>query len=186
MNRARELEKFIEDYSERGFRFACRLCRSEEEAKELVQEAFFRVIRHWDQFEPSSNPESWFLTILRHVYLDAAKRYERRNCRSLDALVRGEDGGTLAFSDVIADAREEAPLDRLEREELGTKTRAVLDGLVPEHKAVLTLCDMEGLRYEEIAVVLGCPLGTVRSRISRAREAFKRKFLESCREVVES
>ncbi|HVA67276.1 MAG TPA: sigma-70 family RNA polymerase sigma factor [Elusimicrobiota bacterium] len=186
MNRTRQLEKFIEDYSERGYRFAYQLCRDDEEAKELVQESFFRVIRNWDKFDPAASTESWFLTILRNLYFDALKRYERKNCSSLDALVRENEGSALAFTEVIADAREEAPFDRLEREELGAKTRAVLDALIPEHKAVLTLCDMEGLRYEDIAVVLDCPLGTVRSRICRAREAFKKKFLEMCREVVES
>lgn len=180
----RMLERFIEEYSERGYQFAYHLCGREDEAKELVQEAFVRVLRQWESCDRSQSQENWFLTILRNLYYDSVKRYERRNAVSWDApLGRGEDeSGTLA--ELVADGRDEAMLDRLERQEASAEVRAVLDSLVAEHKAVLVLCDMQALSYEEIAEVLDCPLGTVRSRLYRARAAFRRALAGKSGEVV--
>lgn len=176
------LERFIKDYSERGYRFAWRLSGNEEDAKELVQEAFLRAIKAWDQYDSSKPLEAWFLTILRHVYVDGVKRYDRRNSVSLDAPLSGEMEG-MTFADALPDAREEAMLSRLERREASEEVQAVLAGLSLEHRTILTLCDMQGLSYEEICRVLDAPLGTVRSRINRARAAFKRRMMEAGREV---
>ena len=179
-----ELERFINEYAERGFQFAFRLCGNVEEAKELSQEAFFRLIRRWEQYDSSQPLESWFLTVLRNVYYDSVKRHERCRTVPLDApVVLGEPEGP-AYADVLADGSE-ALLEKLERREAGREVREALDSLSEEHRAVLTLCDMQGLSYEEIAEVLDCPLGTVRSRVSRARSAFKRKMMERASEVVE-
>lgn len=178
------LEGFIEEYSEKGYQFAYHLCGREDEAKELVQEAFVRVLRHWERCDRSQSQENWFLTILRNLYYDSLKRYERRNTVSWDApLGRGEnEGRTLA--ELVADERDEAMLDRLERQEASAEVRAVLNSLAAEHKAVLILCDMQALSYEEIAEVLDCPVGTVRSRLYRARAAFRRALAGQSGEVV--
>ncbi|MHB2025648.1 MAG: RNA polymerase sigma factor [Elusimicrobiota bacterium] len=185
MRRDKELAKFIRDYSDRGFRFAYQLSGNAEDAKELVQEAFFRVIRNWAKWDATSNPESWFLTILRNVYYDALRRYERRNSLSLDRVFDEDGESQNSLSDMVSDVREESFFESLVRQERSGMVRGVLDSLNPEHKAVLVLCDMEGLSYEKISVVLDCPMGTVRSRISRAREAFREKFEHSFREVME-
>ena len=178
-----KLERFVAEFSERGFQFACGLCGNEEEAKELTQEAFCRVFRSWEQYDSSQPLDTWFLTILRHLYVDSTKRYERRFSVSMDAsLVRDGDDGEK-FSDHMSDAREESVLDRLSREEMAREVRRALASLSPDHKAVLTLCDVEGLNYDQIAEVIGCPVGTVRSRINRAREILKRKLLETSQEV---
>lgn len=180
--RQEELERFIREYSERAYRFAWRLCGNPEEAKELVQEAFLRAIKAWDRYDPSKPLEAWFLTILRHVYLDGVRSYERRNGVSLDVPLSGQEEG-MTFADALPDSREEALLSRLERQEASREVHSVLEQLCAEHRAVLSLCDMQGLSYEEIGKVLNAPLGTVRSRINRARAAFKRKMLEQFREV---
>lgn len=178
------LERFIEEYSEKGYQFAYHLCGREDEAKELVQEAFVRVLRQWERCDRSQSQENWFLTILRNLYYDSVKRYERRNAVSWDApLGCGKhEGRTLA--ELVADGRDEAMLDRLERQEASAEVRAVLDCLAAEHKAVLVLCDMQALSYEEIAEVLDCPVGTVRSRLYRARAAFRRALAGKSGEVV--
>ncbi len=174
------LERFIREYSERGYQFAFHLCGSAETAQELLQEAFFRVVKKWGSYDPGLPIENWFLTILRHVYYDGLKRCEHRRAVSLDAPV---EEGELSFSEVVADRGEEDLLARLERQESAELVRGILDSLSPEHRAILALCDMQGLTYEEISAVLDCPLGTVRSRINRARLAFKKKMLERMSEV---
>ena len=171
------------DYSEKGYQFAYGLCGNGEEAKELVQEAFCRVFRSWDRYDPSHPLEAWFLSILRNVYVDSVKRYERRYGISLDAPVSQEREDGASFAESLADRREEAVLDRLSREKMIAEVRQAMESLTTEHKAILTLCDLEGLSYEAIGEVLGCPLGTVRSRINRARAALKKAVLDTAKEV---
>ncbi len=182
-SRQQKMERLIAEYSERGYQFACRLSGSAEEAKELVQEAFVRVFDNWEQYDPAQPFENWFMTILRNVYLKGVQSRERRRGVSLDAPMSGLGEPGMTFADALADPREEAALERLERQDAAEEVRAALESLSVEHKAILTLCDMQGLDYEEIAQVVGVPLGTVRSRINRARAAFKKAMLAGAREV---
>ncbi|MBI5209072.1 MAG: RNA polymerase sigma factor [Elusimicrobia bacterium] len=178
------LQSFIEEYSDRAYQFAYRLCGDAEEAKELVQEAFFRLIKAWDLYDAEQPLEGWFLTILRNVYIDSVKRYDRRNRLSLDMTVKHDDGEGLPLAEVLPDEGEERILEALERREAGGEVREALASLSPEHRAALSLCDMEGMKYGEIAEVLGCPVGTVRSRVARARVIFREKMLEKTAGMV--
>jgi len=178
------IEKFIDDYSERGFQFAYHLCGDVEQAKEIVQEAFFHVIRKMEQFDAGQSQENWFLTILRNVYLDGVRRQERRNTVSLDAALCLADEEGLSFADTLRDEGEEPLISRLERQELGLEVREAIESLKLEYRAIVTLSDIQGLGYGEIAAVLGCPKGSVKSRLSRARRALKRRLLERSGEIV--
>jgi RNA polymerase sigma-70 factor (ECF subfamily) len=175
--------RLIADYSERGYQFAYRLCDNVDDAKELVQEAFYRVFRSWDRYDSQRSLEGWFLGILRNVYTDKVRRYERRHGVSLDMALAGQGSGELRLADAIADPREEEILDRLCREDLRDEVRRALDSLNPEQKAVLELCDGQGFTYEEISEVLGCPINTVRSRLSRARIALRKALLKIAKEA---
>lgn len=164
------MERLVEDYGERAFQFAYRLTGNADDAKELVQEAFYKVLRNWEGYDRSQPLENWFFTILRHLFLDGLKRFERANVLSLDS--PAEEPGE-EFADRIED-RADLLLEALEREESGRTVRLAVAGLSRQHRAVLMLADLDGLSYEEIAKVIRCPVGTVRSRVSRAREALKR------------
>lgn len=171
------LERFIDEYADRGYDFAMALCGSPEEAKELVQAAFVRAFERWPQYDPSQSFEGWYLGILKNLYRDWIKRYERRNV-SLDAPAGGDEEA-LPVAELVADGREVALLDRLERQAAGEEVRRALDGLSPEHRAILALSDMQGLTYEEVCRTLDLPLGTVKSRLVRARQAFKKRVLRA-------
>ena len=122
------------------------------------------------QRRPTTRPgqlENWFLTILRNIHLDFVRRSERKYGISLDMPICGMEGLTVA--DTLADGREPALLDRLEQQETGERVQTALKLLSPALRSVVVLVDMEGLRYEEAAKILDCPLNTVRSRIVRAR-----------------
>ena len=171
-----QFQRFVREYGERAFQFAYRLTGNIEEAKDLVQESFYRVLRSWDRYDRSRSLEAWFFTILRHAFLDGRKRYERRHAVSLDRTVRpcgGEEAKT--YEELLPD-NEQTVLEGLERDEVAQEVRRTLDRLPYDHRVVLTLCDMEGHSYEEISKVLDVPVGTVRSRISRARLAFRREM----------
>lgn len=165
------IERFIREYSERAFQFAYHLCGNAEDAHELVQEAFFRVIRHWSRYDASQPLENWFLTILKNVYYDGFKKWGR-SFASLDAEI-SSDGEGATFADSIADGEEDLQRS-LERKETVDAVSDIMETLKPEYRAILMLSDMQGLNYQQIAAVLDCPAGTVRSRLCRARAAFKK------------
>ena len=167
----RRFEEFVRAYGNKAYQFAYRLCGNPEEAKEMAQEAFRRLLAHLDEHDPSKPFDAWFFRILRNVVIDEARRHERRKTVSLDAPVKGPYGEE-SYADLLVDT-EEALLETLERKDSGAAVRRALDLLSAEHRSVLALCDMEGRSYEEAAEVLGVPLGTVRSRVSRARLAFR-------------
>ncbi len=170
-----EFDAFVREYGERAFQFAYRLGGNVEEAKEIVQEAFFRMFRHWDRFDQDRSMSAWYFRILRNVFLDGRRCYDRKNAVSIDRPVAGvsEDIGT--YADVLPDPVE-TPLDALARRENAQEVQGVLAALSFEHRAILSLVDMEGASYVEVGQVLELPLGTVRSRVARARTAFRKAF----------
>lgn len=178
------LEKFINDYADRAYQFAFKLCGNQEEAKELVQEAFVKVMKNWEHFDQSQPLENWFFTVLRNLYVDGLKSHERKNRVSLDMPIGSEE--TLTLADALPDKSEEALLDRVERQEARSQVRRAVETLLPEFRAILTLADFQGMRYEEIAKVLGCAPGTVKSRISRARAALKLEMLRMMEDEVKT
>jgi len=178
---APDFEAFIRDYGERAFQFAYRLSGNAEEAKELVQEAFVRLFRFKDHFDPSRSMDAWYFRILRNVFLDGRRRYHRRHSVSIDRSVSGvaEDRGSYAES--LSDGAEDA-LEAMARGENAREIRMILESLSDEHRAALAMVDMEGISYEEMGKVLGVPLGTVRSRVARARAAFRKALMAAGRE----
>lgn len=168
--RALGFEEFVKGYADRAFGFAYRLCGNVEEAHEYVQESFLRALVHWDALEPGTEIDNWYFRVLRNLTADAHRRVERRRELPLDMTPPGCGDRTL--SEVVADGRGNT-LDALEREERDLAVRAALDVLPVDQRTVLVLVDMEGRSYEDIAAILDVPIGTVRSRVSRARLAFR-------------
>lgn len=167
-------DALIDANANKAYCFAMGLCGNEEDAKELVQEAFAKAMDRIDTHNPSLPFEAWFLTVLKHLYLDGTRKYEKRYGQSLDAPIN-ESGLTVA--DGIADIRETALIDRLEREENSKLVRRAMRALTPDARAALLMIDLQGLSYEQAAAVMGCPLNTLRSRIVRARAALKERLL---------
>ena len=152
-------------------RFAYSLSGNLDEADELVQQAGYKALRHWKSYDPMRSFESWYLTIVKNLFKDARKRLLSGNFVSLDTpLGHGED---LSFADSLPD-REVGLFEQLEKREAAEAVRRCLFALRQNYQAVLTLCDIEGMPYEDAAHKLGLPSGTVRSRLSRARAALRR------------
>ncbi|MDD5305256.1 MAG: RNA polymerase sigma factor [Elusimicrobia bacterium] len=167
-------EALIDANANKAYCFAMGLCGNEDDAKELVQEAFAKAMDRIGTHDPAMPFEAWFLTVLKHLYLDGTKKYEKRHGQSLDMPIN-ESGLTVA--DGIADDREMSLLERLERQENTKLVRRAMRALTPDARAVLLMIDLEGLGYEQAAAVMGCPLNTLRSRIVRARAALKERLL---------
>ena len=126
-------EEFVREYGERAFQFAYRLTGNVEESKDLVQDAFYRTLRSWDRYDPSRPLNGWYFTILRHLFLDGRKRYERRHKVSLDERVqrteRGADAQPGAMYADLLPVEEETVLESLERRESADLVRRTLDAL---------------------------------------------------------
>ena len=151
-------EEIVREHSARVYRLAYRLTGNKQDAEDLTQETFIRVFRSLSSYTPGTF-EGWLHRITTNLFLDQARRKQRIR---MDAM--GEDAERYASGDQLG-----APERAFEHGNLDLDIQRALDQLPPEYRAAVVLCDIEGLSYEEIAVTLGIKLGTVRSRIHRAR-----------------
>jgi len=140
----------------RLFRFAHALTGSKQEAEDVVQTACERALTRLDQFTPGTRLDSWMFRIVRTVAIDRGRR-ERRSV-AVDPVILGEQ--------IVEDAR--IAEGTAARQDLDTLRRA-LDELPEQQRSVLLMVALEGLSYQEVADTLGIPIGTVMSRLSRAR-----------------
>ncbi len=156
------------------FGFAFHLSASSVEAEDLLQETYARALRSIDGFEPGTNLKAWLFRILRNVWIDAV-RSSARHPTSSDA-----EGGDLdrdpscgAERSLLRDDEE---LERM-RSLVGTEIEAALRTLSEDARTVVLL-DVEGFTESEIATLMECAVGTVKSRLSRARAALGKRLAE--------
>jgi RNA polymerase sigma-70 factor (ECF subfamily) len=152
------------------YRVALRLTQNPADADDLVQETMLKAFRSWDQYEPGTNAKGWLLTILRHAFINEYRRRKRRP--------ETVDVDTLEQTAPLAELEKEDPqgafFDRIVDDEV---LRAI-DALPEAFRETLVLSDVEGLSYQEIAGVLEVPVGTVKSRLFRARQLLQAKLYE--------
>ena len=146
--------------------YALMLTRSQAEAEDLVQETCVRALRAEATLRPNSQLKSWFFTILRHVFLNQRRQAPTRAAMlAIDA----EETSEAAWQQNGGDDPDSLFLKNWEREHV----QIAVASLPALYREILVLREWEDLTYEEIAQILGCPLGTVMSRLSRAREKLK-------------
>ena len=160
--------------------FALRLTRGDEdEANDLVQETFVSAYRSWHTFTRGSNARLWLFTICRHSFLksrDRAAVKKEVSASELDADPY-EMGAHAALGETPMDPEEE-----FFREALDDRVVQAIDELPDDFRDVLVLSDLGDLKYNEIMQVLGLPLGTVKSRLFRARQLLQVRLLGFARE----
>lgn len=150
-------DQVVRDHSARVYRLAYRLTGNRHDAEDLTQEVFVRVFRSLSSYTPGTF-EGWLHRITTNLFLDQVRRRQR-----------------IRFDELSDDAserlpgREPGPERAFELGNLDNDVQAALLDLSPDFRAAVVLCDIEGLSYEEIARTLGVKIGTVRSRIHRAR-----------------
>jgi RNA polymerase sigma-70 factor, ECF subfamily len=173
--RAGQTEAFgalVARYQDRLYPTVLRLIGSAEDAEDVLQDTFVRAFEKLDQFHGDSSFYTWIYRIAVNLALSG---YRRRRARSLTrprfnrrAVVRQDDP-----PDLSPDSDPTIPLERAEREKI---VEAALNKLGPEHRAVVVLKDFDGHRYEEISAILNVPVGTVRSRLHRARSELRERL----------
>lgn len=143
------------------YRVALRLTGDPSQAEDLVQDTMLKAYRSWRQYRPGSNAKGWLLTILRNTFIND---YRRRKLEPIATDLEAVEPHAIyrAIEDVDPEG---AFFDRI----VDDKVLEAIDALPPDFREVLVLSDMEGLRYGEIAETLQVPVGTVKSRLFRAR-----------------
>ena len=154
-------------------RVANALTHDAADADDLVQETFLKAFRHWNTFERGSDCRRWLSAICRNTYFA-----QRARQKWVTAVGDDLDLETFAAVDLHKLARERGVEDMFSRLDLAPAIRSAIDDLDPLFRAVVQLVDVQELRYEEAAEVLGIPVGTVRSRLYRARRHLQRSLVE--------
>ncbi len=176
------MRKLWKEYEEGGralFGHAMKLTRNVDRARDLVQEATRRAAASWDTFDEREPVGPWLHTILKRVWLDDRKRAALRLNVSLEKPVgRKTHEEPKRLREVLEDP-EDGPERAAERREVAGRVREALGNVSEDHRDVLRLVDMDGTSYDAAAAMLRLPVGTVRSRLARAREAFRRVLVPS-------
>jgi RNA polymerase sigma-70 factor (ECF subfamily) len=163
------LNELVRKYEVRAYQFAFRLTRNPEEASDVVAEAFVRVFNALPNFKGNSQFTTWLYRILTNCFLDLRKRESRRQTLPLDAGVQTDEGEMeRQYEDPKG-----TPHDSLERGERGQRIEQALKKLPEYQQAMIMMYHAEQLSYEEISEALDLPIGTVKSRLNRARVSLR-------------
>jgi len=172
-NKPAQREDFERDamqYVDGLYGAALRLTRSPSDAEDLVQDTLLRAYRFYDRFEAGTNLKAWLFRIQTNTFINRYRRKvrEREILEGVDGRPVGE--GVMSRAAMRALSQ---PLAAAERGILAREIQKALDTLPEEHRMVVLLADVEELSYKEIAEIAGCPIGTVMSRLHRARKAMQ-------------
>lgn len=158
-------------------RYAMSLTRDESDADDLVQDTFLAAYRQWHQFVPGSECRAWLFTICRNRFYRLREREER--------VVATEDADleALAAAAIHQSARESGLSDVFERKEIREAVQAAIAALPEAYREVALLVDLHDHTYESASRIVGVPVGTVRSRLFRARRLLQETLLTHARDA---
>ncbi len=170
-------EQLFEDellpHADALYNFAYHLTYNEDDANDLVQETFMKAFRFINSFDSGTNAKAWLFKILKNGFINEYRRKKKEPSKvDYEDIIAyqdaDEDKGGVAF-----DLREDI-FDGM----MGDEITIALNSLPIDFKTVILLCDIEGFTYEEIAKIIDIPIGTVRSRLHRARNMLKESLKE--------
>ena len=171
----------VERHQDRLFRVAFEVVKNQHDAEDIVQESFVKAFLSLDKFKAEASFFTWLYRITFNMAVDFQRRSQRRGGQHFEykeqlGVSTGEQGADQSFAGGNGFAGEsiEGPYDALLRKQTGRKLNAAFAGLSDEHRAVITLREVDGLDYEEIAKALRIPRGTVMSRLFYARKMLQR------------
>ena len=153
------------------YNFAYKLTFDEDEAKDLVQDTYMKAFRFINSFLEGTNAKAWLYRILKNSFINdyrkKSKQPSKVDYQEVEQYYNSED----TISNATVDLRVESTKDMI-----GDEITNALNSLAVDFRTVIILCDLEGFTYEEMAKILDIPIGTVRSRLHRARNLMREKL----------
>jgi RNA polymerase sigma-70 factor (ECF subfamily) len=169
------VNQLVTKYQARAYQFAYRLTGNPDDASDLVAEAFVRVYTALPRFRRDSQFTTWLFRIVTNCFLDAKKKATRKPTDQLeDAWLDADANSTIV--------EQESPIEASERAERDQIMQQAIEKLPDYQRAMIVMFHVENLSYEDIAATLDLPIGTVKSRLNRARLAL-REILEPYEEL---
>jgi len=167
----RIFEKEFLPHMDALYNFGYHLCYNEEDANDLVQETFMKAYRFIDSYQEGSNAKAWLFKILKNAFINEYRKKKKRPNRvDFEDIVSYHDSEDTSYVGSL-DLREEIFQDMI-----GDEVMFALNSLPVDFRTVILLCDIEGFTYEEMSKIIDIPIGTVRSRLHRARNMIKEKL----------
>jgi RNA polymerase sigma-70 factor (ECF subfamily) len=155
------------------YHFALRLSGNEDDANDLVQDTYLKAYRFLGSYERGSNAKAWLFRILKNSFINNYRKVSKEPSKiDYEEAENFLNTGKASYSDSI-DLRE-----KMFRGLIGDEVSTALNALPVDFRAVIILCDVEEFTYEEIAQIIDIPIGTVRSRLHRARKMLREMLLE--------
>jgi RNA polymerase sigma-70 factor (ECF subfamily) len=154
-----------------AYNFAFRLTLDEDDAKDLVQDTYLRAFRFLDSFQEGTNAKAWLFRILKNTFINEYRRKTKEptkvDYQEIEQVYNSDDAEVTATTDLRVDVL---------HGKIGDEVANALNSLAVDFRTVIVLCDLEGFTYEEMAKILDIPIGTVRSRLHRARNILKERL----------
>lgn len=165
-------EKLALEQLDMLYRMARRLARDPNKAEDLVQETYLRAIKSWDSFDLQQyGIRPWLVRIMHNLYVSRSQREQRQPSATAPENL-----------DLVQDRAESLPLNPASFEGMDQRMVKALGQLPPEYQAVMLLWAVEGFSYKEIADAVGVPIGTVMSRLHRARQRLGEQLRDLAKE----
>lgn len=153
------------------YNFAFQVTGDEDRAKDLIQDTYFKSFKYIASFQEGTNAKAWLFRILKNCFINDFRKKNKEpvkiNYQDVETFYNSDDVYELASSDL----RVEVLMDMI-----GDEVSNALNALEVDFRIVIILCDLEGFTYEEMSKILSIPIGTVRSRLHRARNLLREKL----------
>ena len=167
----RSFEGLVQQHKNRIFTYVCRLTNASPDAEDITQEVFIRAYQSLRAFRHDAAVDTWLYRIATNLVIDRHRRQKRAPQWVPVSAVEEEE-----FRELRSTSREGDPQAVAQLGDLQRQVQRAVHSLPPKLRAVVVLHDMEGLAYDEVAQALGCPVGTVKSRLFNARALLRRKL----------
>lgn len=158
-------------YIDSMYNFAYKLTLDEDDAKDLVQDTYLKAYRFINSFEQGTNAKAWLFKILKNSFINDFRKKTRQPAKVDYQEIENVYNSDDIDESITVDLRSETVQDLI-----GDEITNAINSLAVDFRTVIILCDLEGFTYEEMAKILDIPIGTVRSRLHRARSILKQKL----------